>query len=144
MQKTDNRHALHETRYAHGEKYPPRRFGSGFVVDRPISAAERNGIEIAASTHSELNGLCVQTKATGWSVSGRLRLLSDPLRHSNPGQIVLEAVDSDGRILAASNTVLYRVVTANPRERLFGFQGALVDGFPAGVALRVRHLPAGP
>ena len=113
-------------------------------VTSSISAAERNSIEMAAGPHSELSRLCVQTKTDGWSVSGRLRLLPDPLRHSNPGQVVLEAVDPGGRILAGSEAVIYRVVTANPRERLFGFRGALVDGFPAGAALRVRHLPANP
>ena len=109
-----------------------------------IAAAERNGIETAASPHSKLSGLHVQATATGWSVGGRLRLLPDPLRHSNPGRVVLEAVAPDGRVLAASSTTIHRVVTANPRARLFGFGGALTGEFPAGVVLCVQHVPALP
>lgn len=105
-------------------------------------SAERSRIEAMSGPHSELGSLCVQTRASGWSVQGRLRLLPDPLRHSDPGRVVLEAVAPEGQILAASNATLYRVVTANPRARLFGFRGTLADRFPSGVVLRIRHLPA--
>lgn len=110
----------------------------------PISAhsAGSNRIEAMSGPHSELGSLCVQTGASGWSVKGRLRLLPDPLRHSDPGQVVLEAVAPGGKILAATNATIYRVVTANPRARLFGFRGALSDGFPSGAVLRIRHLAA--
>lgn len=110
----------------------------------PISAAERSTIEIATGSHSKFSHLHVQTKATGWSVSGQLRLLSDPLRHSNPGRVVLEAIALEERVLAASSAMIYRVVTANPRARLFGFRGALTGEFPTGAVLRIQHVSALP
>lgn len=117
---------------------------AGLSPASPIAAAQRNGIEAVSGPHSELSRLSVQTQATGWSVSGQLRLLPDPLRHSNPGRVVLQAVAPDGRVLAAADATIYRIVTADPRARLFGFRGEIPDGFPAGVMLRVQHLPAGP
>lgn len=117
---------------------------AGLSLAAPISAAQHNSIETVPGPHAKFSRLDVQTKATGWSVSGRLRLLPDPLRHSNPGRVVLEAIAPDGQILAASDATIYRLVTSNPRARLFGFRGALTDEFPAGVVLRVQHLPAGP
>src|SRR5699024_7420799 len=91
----------------------------------PIAAAQSNGIETAPGPYSKLGRLCVQTKATGWSVRGQLRLLDHPLRHSNPGRLMLQAVAADGQILAASDATIYRIVTASPRARLFGFRGDL-------------------
>lgn len=117
---------------------------AGLSLALPNAVAERTDVEMVTGLHSEFSRMYVQPKATGWSVSGRLRLLADPLRHSNPGRVVLEAVAPNGRILAASEATIYRVVTANPRVRLFEFHGELNDGFPAGVMLRVQHLPAGP
>ncbi|HET8700138.1 MAG TPA: hypothetical protein VFL97_00515 [Nitrococcus sp.] len=110
----------------------------------PIFAAPRNGIETAPGPDSEFGRLCVQTQASGWSVQGQLRLLDNPLRHSNPGRVVLQAIAPNGQTLAAADMTIYRVITANPRARLFGFRGGLSDGFPAAAVLRVQHLPAGP
>ncbi|MEJ2380387.1 MAG: hypothetical protein P8076_04290 [Gammaproteobacteria bacterium] len=75
-----------------------------------------------------------------WLVSGRLRLLSDPLPRSNPGVVALEAV-AGGRVVAQSRAVVYRVVTADRRARRFHFRGHLPSGLPAGATVRVRHLP---
>lgn len=116
--------------------------GSSFAA--PIAAARRNAIEALPGPHAEFSRLSMQMAAAGWSVSGQLRLLSHPLRHSNPGQVMLQAVAPDGQTLAAADAIIYRVVTADTTARLFGFQGELPDGFPVGAVLRIQHLPAGP
>lgn len=117
---------------------------TALLLASPIVAAQSNGFELAPGPYSKLDRLCVQTQTTGWSVRGQLQLLDNPLRHSNPGRLMLQAVAADGQILAASDATIYRIVTASPRARLFGFRGDLSDGFPTGTTLRVQHLPAGP
>jgi hypothetical protein len=117
---------------------------AGLLFAAPRAAARRNGIETLPGPHAEFSRLSVQTTAAGWSVSGQLRLLPNPLRHSNPGRVVLQAVAPDGQTLAAADATIYRVVTADTTARLFGFREELPDGFPAGTVLRIQHLPAGP
>lgn len=57
---------------------------------------------------------------------GTVRLPAAPLLHSDVGvgRLVQEAV-VQGRTIAHSEAVAYRVVTGNRRLRLFGFRGSL-------------------
>jgi len=73
-------------------------------------------------------------------VRGELRLFPDPLPRSAVGRVVLEAVSGD-HVVARADTVVYRLVTADRRARVFGFRGGLPAGIPEGVYLRVRHVP---
>ncbi|MEJ2061171.1 MAG: hypothetical protein P8Y64_11925 [Gammaproteobacteria bacterium] len=111
----------------------------------PLPAlASANGalnVETQAGPDTRISAVQVAPQETRYLVRGEVRLLPDPLPHSNPGRVVLEAV-ADGKVVAHSEAVVYRVVTANRRDRLFGFRATLPRQLPPETVLRIRHLPA--
>ena len=109
---------------------------------KPAFAVTSPTVELASEPGARLGFIEARQRDARWSVRGRLRLLPDPLVRSDPGQVVLELVAPDGRIRSERQAVVYRVVTANRRARIFGFHGTLPDDLPKGTVLRVRHLPA--
>jgi len=84
----------------------------------------------------------VESTGSGWAVRGRLRLAPQALPQPDPGRVRVEARGPAGRVLAAADAPLYRVVTADRRARLYGFRGSLRGDFPDGAELRVRRLPS--
>lgn len=102
-----------------------------------------DALELISDRAAELKLLQIEEAGTGCWVRGRLSLLPDPMPRSNPGRVVLDVLDSDGRVLATDEATLYRVVTADRRARIFGFNGNLRGDMRGGTVLRVRQLPAG-
>ncbi len=113
------------------------------LLSGQAGANEQPSVTTRSGPHAQLSVTSLERHDGAWRVRGQLRLLPDPLRHSRPGRLLLEAV-SNGRVLAQSEATTYRVVTANRRARQFGYRASLPAELPAGAILRVRHLPASP
>ncbi|MEJ2686900.1 MAG: hypothetical protein P8124_06760 [Gammaproteobacteria bacterium] len=97
-------------------------------------------VDTQPGTHARIENVRIGAGKTGLEVRGTVRLLAAPLPHSDVGRIVLEAV-VQGRTIARSEAVVYRVVTANRRLRLFGFRAVLPADTSAETQLRIHRLP---
>lgn len=97
-------------------------------------------VETLPGPHARIENVQVDAGTAGREVRGTVRLLADPVPHSDVGRIVLETV-VQGRTVARREAVVYRVVTANRRARLFGFRAVLPADPSAETLLRIRRLP---
>jgi len=105
------------------------------------SAGDVIAVGIRTQPDTPISHVRVVPGQNHWLVSGRLRLLPDPLPRSNPGAVAWEVVDA-GRVVAQGSAVVYRVVTADRRARRFHFRARLPHAPPPGSTLRIRHLSA--
>jgi len=116
--------------------------GLVFALLLPTAGATAGvaAVETLPGPHARFENLRVGAGKTALEVRGTVRLLAAPLPHSDVGRIVLEAVVR-GRTIARSEAVVYRVVTANRRLRLFGFRAVLPADTSVETRLRIHRLP---
>jgi len=112
----------------------------GLLLPAAGATAGVTGIEALPGPNARIDNVQISIRGARLEVRGTVRLLPAPLPHSNVGRIVLEALTQD-RTVARSEAVVYRVVTADRRARLFGFRATLPVDMPAKTHLRIYRLP---
>lgn len=112
----------------------------GLLLPAAGATAGITGIEALPGPNARIDNVQVCARGAHLEVRGTVRLLPTPLTHPMVGRIVLEAV-ADDRAITRREAVVYRVVTANRRARLYGFRATLPADMPAETHLRIYHLP---
>ncbi|MEJ2645274.1 MAG: hypothetical protein P8180_10135 [Gammaproteobacteria bacterium] len=112
----------------------------GLLLPTAGATAGITGIETLPGPNARIDNVQVCAGEARTEVRGTVRLLPTPLAPPIVGRIVLEAV-AGNRAITRREAVLYRVVTANRRARLFGFRATLPANMPAETQLRIYRLP---
>lgn len=112
----------------------------GLLLPAAGATAGITDIEALPGPNARIDNVQVSAREARIEVRGTVRLLPTPVAHPNVGRIVVEAV-ADDRAVTRREAVLYRVVTANRRARLFGFRATLPADMTAETQLRIYRLP---